>query len=130
MIIAGQSIARARVDDEERSSRTVAFRRIDATHVVAILRKSAIVIAPAATEAAVCARGHILVLICSCCDHGNILSILWKCNRRIKPLMRRGYVSTHDYRKYRSTRNLKYLPRRGGEAERRSNRATVVAATM
>jgi hypothetical protein len=56
------------------------------------------------------------------------LGIVWKCNRRIKPLMRRGYASMHDYRNYRSTRNLKYLLRRGGEAERRSNRATVVAA--
>ena len=35
-----------------------------------------------------------------------VLGIVWKCNRRIKPLMRRVYLSTDEYRKYSSTRNL------------------------
>src|SRR5215472_1078226 len=34
------------------------------------------------------------------------LGIAAKCNRRIKPLMRRDYMSTDNYRKYNSARNL------------------------
>jgi hypothetical protein len=34
------------------------------------------------------------------------LGIVWKCNRSVKPLMRRGCLSTEEYKKYRFGRNL------------------------
>ena len=34
------------------------------------------------------------------------LGIVWKCNRYIKSLVRRGSLSTEEYRKYSSPRNL------------------------
>jgi hypothetical protein len=44
-------------------------------------------------------------------------AIAWKCNRRIKALMRRGHVSTKRYRKHNSARkpNIRCLFEQRGE---------------
>jgi hypothetical protein len=42
-------------------------------------------------------------------DYRN-LGVAWKCNRSIKPLMCRSYLSTKKYRKYSFGCNLTYAP--------------------
>src|SRR5215472_7415025 len=49
-----------------------------------------------------------------------LLGIAAKCNRRIKPLMRRDYMRTDNYRKYNSARNLTAQPGRRSAPRLRS----------